>query len=110
MHNSGGAVVAQRISAREARAHFAEITDRVRYTGEPVVVEKQGQAFVAVVSLSDFSILERLRRDEAVTEFNRLAGQAAAAEVRGAGPSEEEIVAAVRRTREALYNERYGRG
>jgi prevent-host-death family protein len=55
--------MAKRVSAREARSHFAEITDRVRYTGEAVIVEKQGQPFVAVVSLEDFDALERLRRE-----------------------------------------------
>jgi len=32
------------------RAKFAELTDRVRYTGEPIIVEQQGQPFVAVVN------------------------------------------------------------
>lgn len=47
--------MAKRISAREARSRFAEITDRVHYTGEPVIVEKQGQPFVAVVSLGTYA-------------------------------------------------------
>jgi prevent-host-death family protein len=101
-------LMAKRVSAREARAHFAEITDRVRYTGEPVIVEKQGQPSVALVSLGDFDILERLRREKAIGEFTRLAGQAA----REAGdpePSEEEIVESVKRTREELYRDRYAR-
>ena len=97
--------MATHISAREARARFAELTDRVRYTGESVIVEKQGRPFVAVVSLEDFALLDRLR--ESKREFSRLAAQAAA-EVSGAEPSEDEIVAAVNRTREELYRERYG--
>ena len=99
--------MAGRVSAREARARFAEITDRVRYTGEPVIVEKQGRPFVALVTLEDLDALERLRRDRRTAEFSRLAAQAAR-EVGGTEPSEEEIVAAVRRTRESLYRERYG--
>lgn len=98
--------MARRVSAREARAHFAELTDRVRYTGESIIVEKQGQPFVAVVSLEDFAVLERLRRDERAAEFSRLAAQAARDDG-GAEPTEEEIVAAVKRTREELYRERY---
>jgi hypothetical protein len=74
------------------------------------VVEKQGQPFVAVVSLNDFDILERLRRDNALTEFNRLASLASADETDAAESIEDDIVAAVRHTRQALYNERYGRG
>lgn len=101
--------MAKRVSAREARARFAELTDRVRYTGEPVIVEKQGQPFVAVVTLDDFDILERLRREKAAAEFTHLASRAAR-EVGGPEPSEEQIVEAVKRTREALYRERYAAG
>ena len=99
--------MARHVSAREARARFAELTDRVRYTGESVIVEKQGQPFVALVSLEDFAVLERLRRAERATEFSRLAAQAAR-EVSGPEPAEEEIVAAVKRTREEFHRERYG--
>jgi prevent-host-death family protein len=101
--------MARRVSAREARAHFAELTDRVRYTGEPVIIEKQGQPFVAVVSLEDFDLLERHRRDGTAAEFSRLAARAARA-VGGPEPSDEEIVDAVKRTRADLYAERYGTG
>jgi prevent-host-death family protein len=100
--------MAKRVSAREARSHFAELTDRVRYTGEPVIVEKQGQPFVAMVSLSDFDVVERLRREKAAGEFTRLARKAAREAARPE-PSEEEIVESVKRTREELYRERYGR-
>jgi prevent-host-death family protein len=99
--------MAKHVSAREARSHFAEITDRVRYTGEPVIVEKQGQPFVAVVSLDDFDALERLRREKAAGKFTRLAAEAAR-QAEGPGPSDEEIVESVKRTREVLYRERYG--
>lgn len=98
-----------RVSAREARARFAELTDRVRYTGEPVIVEKQGRPFVAVVSLEDFDAVERLRRDRRAAAFSRLAAQAVR-EVGGPEPSEEEIAAAVTSTRETLYHARYGTG
>ena len=101
--------MAKRVSAREARARFAELTDRVRYTGEPVIVEKQGQPFVAVVSLQDFDVLERLRSEKAGKDFTRLTVQAAR-EVDGPEPSEEQIVEAVKRIRADLYRERYGTG
>ena len=97
----------RRVSAREARAHFAELTDRVRYTGEPVIVEKQGQPFVALVSLEDLNALDRLRARERREEFTRHAARAAR-EVSGPEPTEEEITEAVKATREAVYRERYG--
>ena len=99
--------MAEHVSAREARARFAEITDRVRYTGEPVVVEKQGKPFVAVVSVDDLDALERLRSLERDATFVR-AGAAAAQKQQGEEPTEEDIVEAVKATRESLYRERYG--
>jgi prevent-host-death family protein len=97
----------RRVSAREARSRFAEVTDRVRYTGEPVIVEKQGQPFVALVSLEDLEALERLRARERQAEFTRLAARAAR-EAGEPAPDEDEIIRAVRNTREATYRERYG--
>jgi prevent-host-death family protein len=82
--------MARRVSARVARARFAELTDRVRYTGEPVIVDKQGQPFVVLVSLEDFAILERARRDKPAADFSRLAAQAAR-EADAPEPSEEEL-------------------
>ncbi len=99
----------RRVSAREARTRFAEITDRVRYTGEPVIVEKQGQPFVAVISLDDLDALERLRAHQRDTAFTRASAQAARKQ-RGAEPTEEDIVEAVKATRESLYRERYAPG
>jgi prevent-host-death family protein len=99
--------MAKRVSAREARSRFAELTNRVRYTGEPVIVEKQGHPFVAMVSLSDFNTVERLRREKALGEFSRLAAKAGLENV-SPEPSEDDIIESVRRTREELYRERYG--
>lgn len=70
-------------------------------------MEKQGQPFVAVVSLDDLALIERIRRDERAARFTRLAAEAAS----DAGvlePTEEEIIAAVTRTRDELYRDRYG--
>ncbi len=97
----------RRVSAREARSRFAELTDRVRYTGEPVIVEKQGQPFVALISVEDLDALERLRAHERQEDFSRRAARAAR-EAGVAEPSEQEIVQAVQATREAAYRERYG--
>lgn len=97
----------RRVSAREARSRFAELTDRVRYTGEPVIVEKQGQPFVALISVEDLDALERLRAHERQEDFSQRAARAAR-EAGGPEPSEQEIVQAVKATREAAYRERYG--
>ena len=41
--------MATSVTEREARAHFAALADRVRQTGEPVIVEKDGSPIVAMV-------------------------------------------------------------
>jgi prevent-host-death family protein len=81
--------MAKRVSAREARTHFAELTDRVRYTGEPVIVGKQGQPFVALVSLQDFDELERLKGEQRADAFSRRAAQTAL-QAGGPEPTDEE--------------------
>lgn len=98
----------RRVSAREARARFAELTDRVRYTGEPVIVEKRGQPFVALISLGDLNALGRLRARQRQEDFSWRAARAAR-EAGGPEPSEEEIIQMVKATREAAYRDRYGR-
>jgi hypothetical protein len=80
----------------------------VRYTGEPVIVEKQGQPFVAVIRVDDLDALQRLRARERQDEFTTLAARAASHERSGPEPTEEEIVEAVKETREAIYRDRYG--
>jgi prevent-host-death family protein len=99
--------MSERVSARDARARFAELTDRVKYTGEPVIVEKQGRPFVAVIRAEDLERVEHLLTEERQAGFSRLAAEAADGE-QPSGPSDDEIVEAVRLTREALYRERYG--
>ena len=72
-----------------------------------MIVEKQGQPFVALISLKDMEALERLKGGDWWSEFSKLAAQASR-NVKGPEPTEEEIVAAVKATREGLYRERYG--
>jgi prevent-host-death family protein len=97
----------KRMSAREARARFAELTDEVRYTGEPVIIEKQGRPFVAVIRADDLEDWDRLRRQRSFAKFTRLAREAA---LKDPLPelTEEEIVQAVKATREEIFRERYG--
>jgi prevent-host-death family protein len=99
----------QHVSARDARSRFAELTDRVRYTGEPVIVEKQGRPFVALISIDDLDAVRRVRGLEAADRFTERAMRAAL-DSGEPEPTDEEIVEAVKRTREALYQERYGAG
>jgi prevent-host-death family protein len=100
--------MARRISARDARAHFAELTDEVRYTGEPVIVEKQGRAFVAVISIDDLERLERFRKESPRQTLTLGKDEATKEYYLRPEPEDEEIVQEVKRTREELFRERYG--
>lgn len=54
----------KRVSASEARAHFADVLDRVSQGGERVVIERRGKLLGAVVSRQDLEVLERVRELE----------------------------------------------
>ena len=95
--------MSRRVSAREARSRFAELTDRVHYTGEPVIVEKQGRPFVALVGMDDLDALERLHARERQAEFAKRVA-AVASEPGAREPTEEQIVEAVKATREEIYH------
>lgn len=58
----------RRVSAQEARRRFAEILGHVRFAKEPVVIEKGGQEYVAMVPLEDFARMQKERE----ARFRRL--------------------------------------
>lgn len=45
------------LSARDARAHFADVITRAQ-TGSPTIITRNGQAVAAVVPIEDFEALE----------------------------------------------------
>lgn len=45
------------LSARDARAHFAEVITRAQ-NGTPTVITRNGQAVAAVIPIEDFNALE----------------------------------------------------
>ena len=52
--------MAEVLSVTEAREQLAEITGRVRFAGERIVLQKHGKTVAAVVSPSDLEALEAL--------------------------------------------------
>ena len=54
----------KRVSASEARAHFADVLERVAHGGERIVIERRGKVLGAVVSRDDLEMLERVRELE----------------------------------------------
>ena len=49
-----------RLTASNARQHFADTINRVAYRGERIVLYRRGKDLVAVVPISDLAALERL--------------------------------------------------
>ncbi|WP_344435507.1 type II toxin-antitoxin system Phd/YefM family antitoxin [Actinomadura bangladeshensis] len=45
----------------EARAQFADLVNRVAYTGEPVKLTRRGKVMAALVSPEDLELLEAIR-------------------------------------------------
>jgi PHD/YefM family antitoxin component YafN of YafNO toxin-antitoxin module len=96
------------VSDSEVRERFAEISDRMQATGEPVIVEQEGEAKVAVVSMRDLHELERLREWLRLAEFTRAAAAAAreSGDAQIAEPDMDEIVREVKEARRLLYRNR----
>lgn len=49
----------RRMSAREARANFADLLGLVYYNREPVIIEKKGRPFAVVINPEQFDRLQR---------------------------------------------------
>ena len=48
------------ITLSEARESFSEIVNRVKYTGDRVIINKHGRKAAALISPDDLSLLEAL--------------------------------------------------
>ncbi len=95
----------RRMSAREARANFADLLGQVYYTKEPVIVERKGRPFAVVISPEDYEYLSRSRdRDwEAIEKIRERNADARPEDVL------EDVTAEVEEVRQKLHGERGGR-
>ena len=57
-------MVTRRISAKDARNNFSDLLGSVRYSGEPVIVEKKGRPFAVMVSPEDFERFQQLAKEQ----------------------------------------------
>lgn len=53
------------VPVTEARAQFADLVNRVAYTGEPVKLTRRGRVMAALVSPEDLELLEAVRAQRA---------------------------------------------
>ncbi|MDO8691737.1 MAG: type II toxin-antitoxin system Phd/YefM family antitoxin [Dehalococcoidia bacterium] len=52
---------ARRMSAREARANFADLLGLVYYNREPVIIEKRGRPFAVVINPEEYEAIRKER-------------------------------------------------
>ncbi len=95
----------RRITATEARIHFGEVMRRVMEQGEQVVVEKDGQPQVVIVSVADFERIKMERHQEGwEKQFEEMIAFAARVKVRRGGQPltpPEDIIREAREERDA---------
>ncbi|WP_243719801.1 type II toxin-antitoxin system Phd/YefM family antitoxin [Actinomadura sp. KC06] len=61
----------------EARAQFADLVNRVAYTGEPVTLTRRGRVMAALISPEDLELLEMVRAQRVdLTQAGQPAGPA----------------------------------
>ena len=52
--------VPKRLSATKARREFANLVNRVAFSGERIVLERHGKGVMALVSVEDLELLEKI--------------------------------------------------
>ena len=58
-------MVFKKISAAKAKAQFSSLLAEVAYGGQPIVIERRGKPFAALVSVEDLRQLEQYRTTSA---------------------------------------------
>jgi len=56
-------MLTRRISAKEARNNFSDLLGQVRYSGDPMVVEKKGRPYAVLISPEDFARLQTIGKE-----------------------------------------------
>lgn len=59
----------KKISAFEARTHFGEILDEVRYQRSPFIIERHGKPIAAIVDIERFEAMEKAWSPELVEQY-----------------------------------------
>jgi len=97
--------VVKRMSAKEARDHFAEVLGQVSYGKDTIIVEKQGKPVVVVIDVERY---ERLMRtyDEPFTVLDRIRSRNRDKDPAQIARTVAEAVAEVRASRRARVQKR----
>lgn len=89
----------RRMSARHARAHFADLLGSVHYNREPVLVERKGRPFAVVISPEQYEVMEH--------ELGQAWVTIDAMQTRNVDENPEEVLSDVTAVVEAVRLERY---
>ena len=89
----------RRMSARDARTHFADVLGSVYYGHEPIIVERKGKPFAVVISPRQYEVMER--------ELGRAWAAIEALQVRNADEDPDEVLRDVTAVVETVRQERY---
>ena len=63
--------VPKRLSATKARREFADLVNRVAFSGERIVLERHGKRVMALVSVQDLELLERIEDQVDLSEARK---------------------------------------
>jgi prevent-host-death family protein len=91
--------------ATQARVHFGEVLKRVHRGGEHVIVEKDGLEIAAILSRADYEDYRRMLALRQLEELNKAINR----EMQRKGITEEQALAELEKTQQAVFEEQYGR-
>lgn len=66
----------ERVGAYEAKTHFSDYLNRVRYRGERIVIERHGKPVAALVGMEDLKALEAAPEDPDARRYRRALAEA----------------------------------
>ena len=92
------------IGATEARKNFSQLVNRVHRREEHLVVEKLGIPVVVIISMQDYEQYQRFLAQRIHKDLGRKMG----AEAEKQGLTEEKLFEELDRTRQEIFEERYG--
>ncbi len=93
------------IKASEGHRAFGQLLKRVYRSDEHLIVERDGFPVAVLMSYQEYENLSRQRASEA---FDRLSG-AVRREMERQGLTEEQVQDEIKRARQEVYREQYGR-
>ena len=93
-------MLTRRISAKEARNNFSDLLGSVRYSGDPVIVEKKGRPFAVLISPEDFERFQLIAKE-------RLSETVKAIRQDNEGVNPDEVLRDVTEAVEAVRQEEY---